>query len=168
MTSRQVLTLAAPVLTGAARVALGILWLNEGLLKYRAHFGAADILLVAESAASNARVPDFFKAFTGSALQGFPDFFGFAMPLIETALGVLLILGVFTLPAALASVFTLMSYWLADQLIGQYPIMVLLGVLIVLWPMAASRLSLSTLVERAVRRRRPASVWGRQPIRRWL
>ena len=39
-------TWVAPALAGAARVALGGLWLHEGITKYRAHFGAPDILLL--------------------------------------------------------------------------------------------------------------------------
>jgi thiosulfate dehydrogenase (quinone) large subunit len=31
--------LAVSIIFGAARVALGILWLHEGIFKYTAHFG---------------------------------------------------------------------------------------------------------------------------------
>ena len=160
--------LAAPVVAGAVRVVLGVLWLNEGLIKYRAGFGAADIQLVVDSASSNSRVPDFFKAFTGSVLGGSPELFGFVMPLLEVGLGVVLIAGVLTLPAALMSVLTLMTYWLADQLTASYPIMVALAVVVATWPLVASRISVTTLVERAVRRRRPTSRLLSEAVRRWL
>ena len=45
----------APLLGGAVRVAVGVLWVLEGVEKYRAGFGAADILLVADGTASNPR-----------------------------------------------------------------------------------------------------------------
>jgi thiosulfate dehydrogenase [quinone] large subunit len=160
--------LAAPVAAGAARVGLGVLWLNEGLIKYRAGFGAADIQLVVDSASSNSRVPDFCKAFTGSVLGGSPELFGFVMPLLEVGLGVVLIAGVLTLPAALMSVLTLMTYWLADQLTASYPIMVALAVVVATWPLVASRISVTTLVERVVRRRRPNSRRLSEAVRRWL
>ena len=169
MSSRaRLVTLAASILTGAARVTLGVLWLNEGLLKYRAGFGAADIRLVVDSTAGNSRVPEFFQLFTGNVLGGWPGLFGTAIPLLETVLGVALIAGVLTLPAALASVVTLMSYWLADQLIGQYPVMAVLAVVVIAWPHASSRISVTALIERALRRRDPRSSLLREPIRRWL
>jgi|GEM_PF-863440 len=146
-------TLAAPVLTGAVRVVLGILWLNEGITKYRAGFGRADILLVAGSASGNSRVPGFFQWFAENTLGRAPEVFGVVMPLLETGLGIALILGVLTLPAAVGSVFTLMTYWMADQLIGQYPVMVLLSLCVVLWPLSASRFSLTSLLLAGVRRR---------------
>jgi len=122
------LSLVASVITGAARVGLGILWLNEGLFKLKAGFGGADIGLVVDSTVSNNRVPDFFEAFTTTFLGGAPDFFGWAIPALEVGLGIALILGVLTLPAALMSAFTLLTYWLADQLIQEYPIMLALSV----------------------------------------
>ncbi|MBK3572924.1 DoxX family membrane protein [Streptomyces sp. MBT65] len=161
-------TLIAAVLAGAIRVTLGVLWLHEGTLKYRAHFGAADILLVANSAKSNSRVPGYFKSFADFALAGWPHFFGFAMPLLETALGVVLVLGVFTLPASFMSAFTLLTYWSADQLITEYPIMVALSTVVIAWPLLASHFSVTTLAERAVGRRRPDLVVFREPFRRWL
>lgn len=147
------LTWVAPVLTGAARVALGLLWLNEGLIKYRAGFGSADILLVADSASTNSRVPEFFALFAENVLGRFPEFFGSMMPLLEVGLGVALVLGVLTLPAAVASVGLLMTYWLADQLTDAYPVMVVLAALLLLWPLAARRISVTALVTR----RLPAS-----------
>lgn len=160
-------TLAA-VLAGAARVALGALWVNEGMIKYRAGFGAADIQLVADSASGNSRVPAFFQGFAGTVLGGAPELFGVLMPLLEVGLGVALVLGVLALPAALMSVFTLMTYWLADQLTDTYPVMVLLAVVVIAWTQAAARFSVTTLVETAVRRRDPASRWFADPLRRWL
>ncbi|MFI2362427.1 hypothetical protein [Promicromonospora sp. NPDC019610] len=161
-------TVAAPVVAGAARVALGALWINEGLIKYRAGFGAADIQLVVDSAAANSRVPAFFQTFASTVLGGAPELFGVVMPLLEVGLGVVLVAGVLTLPAALMSVVTLLTYWLADQLTASYPVMVSLAVVVVAWPFVASRISVTTLVEGAVRRRDPASPWISEPVRRWL
>lgn len=166
--TRRSLTLAAATITGAARVALGLLWLNEGLIKYRAGFGTADIQLVVDSTASNSRVPGFFEAFAGGVLGGSPELFGLMMPLLETGLGIVLIAGVVTLPAALMSVVTLMTYWLADQLTASYPIMVVLAVVVAAWPLVASRVSVTGLAERTLRRRRPTSPWISEPVRRWL
>jgi thiosulfate dehydrogenase [quinone] large subunit len=160
--------LIAAALAGAVRVTLGVLWIHEGTLKYRAHFGAADILLVANSAKSNSRVPGFFKSFSDSVLAEWPHFFGFAMPLLETSLGVVLVLGVFSLPASLASVFTLLTYWSADQLITEYPIMVALSTVVIAWPLLASRFSVTTLAEKRVGRKRPNLVVFQEPFRRWL
>lgn len=164
--SRQ---LPASIIAGLVRVGLGVFWLNEGMLKYRAHFGRADILLVANSAAENSRVPGFYKDFTATFLKGAPGLFGWGIPLLETALGVALIVGLLTLPAALGSIFTLMSYWYADQLIVQYPIMVMLSGLVVLIACSANRLSISTLVVSRLAQWHPAigSVLS-GPLRRWV
>lgn len=161
-------TLIAAALAGAVRVTLGVLWLHEGTLKYRAHFGAADILLVANSAKSNSRVPGYFKSFSDVTLAEWPHFFGFAMPLLETVLGVALVLGVFSLPASFMSAFTLLTYWSADQLITEYPIMLALSTVVVAWPLPASHFSATTLAERVVGRKRPDVVVFREPFRRWL
>lgn len=146
-------TFVAPVLTGAARVALGILWVNEGLLKYRAGFGGADILLVAGSASSNSRVPEYFKLFASLGLHSFPELFGVVMPLLETLLGVALILGLFTLPVGLFSVLTLALYWSADQLITEYPVMMVLSAVVLAWRVPASRYGFPALVRGIGRRR---------------
>ncbi|MGO4535229.1 DoxX family membrane protein [Leifsonia sp. 2MCAF36] len=148
--------LAVPVLTGAARVVLGALWLNEGLLKYRAGFSGADIRLVTESAASNSRVPEYFHWFDALTLRPFPDLFGVAMPLLETALGVLLVLGVLTRVAALMSVATLLLYWSADQLITEYPIMLALSVIVVAWARPAAVFGVTGLLRR-MRDKKPAA-----------
>ena len=160
--------LTGPLLTGVARVVLGALRINEGLIKYRAGFGAADIQLVVDSASANSRVPAFFQAFAGSVLGGAPELFGVVMPLLEVGLGVALVLGVLTLPATLMSALTLMTYWLADQLTASYPIMIALAVVVTTWALAASRFSVTAVVENAVRQRRPTSFWLREPVRRWL
>lgn len=139
----RIQALALPLLAGGLRVALGGLWLNEGIFKYRAHFGRADILLVADGSATNTRVPEYFAPIR-SLLHAAPGFFGAAMPLAETLLGVALVLGVLTLPVALLSTFQLMTYWSADQLIWEYPVMALLSVVVaVTWrlgkPVSADR-----------------------------
>ncbi|MFJ3406009.1 hypothetical protein [Promicromonospora sp. NPDC090134] len=152
---------AAVALTTAARVALGVLWLNEGLIKYRAGFGAADIRLVVDGAAANSRVPGYFQVFAEHVLGAAPGLFGVLMPLLETGLGVALIAGVLTLPVAFASVGTLLSYWSADQLTESYPVMVALAVVLVAWPLLASRVSATALVRRV--RLSPASAAPRSP-----
>lgn len=121
--------LAASLLSGAARVAVGVLWLAEGVLKYRAGFGAADIELVVQSTQGNSRVPWWFEplgAFMGAA----SGLFGVVIPALEVLLGLLLVAGVFSRLTALASIGTLMLYWSSDQLIAQYPVMVLLSALV--------------------------------------
>lgn len=135
---------AAPWVLGAARVGLGALWLNEGITKYRAHFGAPDILLVAGNADTSSRVPGYFRVFSDHSLKVAPHLFGFAMPLLETSLGIALILGVLTWVTAVGSLFQLMTYWCADQLIDQYPAMAVLSAAVALWPVAAGQISVTT------------------------
>lgn len=144
------------VLLGAARVALGVLWLHEGFVKYHAGFGKADILLVADGAGSNTRIPGFFTFFADHLLRPFAELAGFIVPLVEVGLGVALILGIFTLPVALGSLFNLMTYWCSDQLVGQYPIMGVLSALLIAWPTLASRLSLPVFL--MARRSRGAAI----------
>ncbi|WOQ16136.1 hypothetical protein [Raineyella sp. W15-4] len=151
MRIRETAALGTPLAVGVARVVLGALWLREGIVKYHAHFGAADILLVVGSTESNTRVSDAFRTFAAVVLAGWPGLFGFAVPLLETGLGVALILGILSLPAAFGSVATLMFYWSADQLIAQYPVMVLLSVVVLTWPVAAGRFSATPLVGRILR-----------------
>jgi hypothetical protein len=55
-------------------------------------------------------------------------FFGIVIPLLETRLGIALILGALSLPAAPLSLLALITYWSSDQLIVQYPIMGMLAV----------------------------------------
>jgi len=153
---------AAAIVAALARISLGALWVNEALLKWHAGFGRADILLVVQSTARNPRVPDFYKLFTADALGGAPAVFGFGVPLIEFGIGVALILGVLTLPAALGSVAELGNYWLADQLIVQYPLMMALSAAVAAFAPWASRYSITALLEARRARRLPAAV------RRWL
>jgi thiosulfate dehydrogenase [quinone] large subunit len=136
MTPKPGLTLAAALSGGAARVAAGVLWLLEGVLKYRAGFGAADIELVAQSTASNSRVPWWFDPL-GSFMQAAPGLFGVGIPLLEVLLGSLLVTGALTRLTALASIATLMLYWGSDQLITQYPVMVVLSAIALAIPSAA-------------------------------
>jgi thiosulfate dehydrogenase (quinone) large subunit len=164
----QHLTLAASIIFGAARVALGVLWLHEGIFKYTAHFGRADILLVADSARSNSRVPEYFSVFAGHILASTPGLFGFVIPLLETALGVALAIGVLSLPAALASLLTLMTYWSADQLITQYPIMGMLSAVVIAWSTWAARLSTTSLILTVLNRKQIAAQLISGPLRRWL
>jgi thiosulfate dehydrogenase [quinone] large subunit len=127
--------LVASLFGGAARVAVGMLWLAEGVLKYRAGFGAADIELVAQSTGGNSRVPWWFEplgAFMGAA----SGLFGVVIPALEVLLGLMLVAGVFSRLTAFASIGTLMLYWSSDQLIAQYPVMVLLSALVIASPAA--------------------------------
>jgi thiosulfate dehydrogenase [quinone] large subunit len=161
-------TLVASAAVGAARVSLGVLWLHEGLFKYGAHFGRADILLVVDSAKSNSRVPDYFAALAEFTLRARPGLFGFVIPLLETWLGIALIVGVLSLPAAIASLLTLMTYWSSDQLIAQYPIMGALSAVIIAWPLLAARFSATSLIVRVLERTQRAARLIRGPQRRWL
>lgn len=160
--------LAGSAMVGAARVALGVLWLHEGLFKYSAHFGRADILLVVDSARSNSRVPEYFTAVADFALRGRAGLFGLLIPLLETGLGLLLTLGVLTLPTAMVSVLTLMTYWSSDQLIAQYPIMGALSVVVIVWPLLATRFSGTSLSILILQRRQRADFLASGPMRRWL
>ena len=164
----KLVTLVASVVFGAARVALGGLWLHEGIFKYSAHFGRADILLIADGAKSNSRVPGFFAAFAERVLRSWPGLFGFVIPLLETALGVALVLGIFTLPAALASLLTLMTYWSSDQLIAQYPIMGTLSAIVIVASPWATRLSVTSLVHTMLKRKQVAAQIFSDPLRSWL
>ena len=154
----------AAIVATLARVTLGALWINEGLLKYHAGFGRADIFLVVHSTAQNPRVPDFYKLFTANALGKAPELFGFGVPLLETCLGIALVLGMFTFPAALVSVAELCNYWLADQLITQYPIMMALSAAVVAFAPSASRYSLTTVILLGRSTKYPSAVG----LRRWL
>ncbi len=131
--SRPAGPLALSLLGGGARVAVGVLWLIEGILKYRAGFGAADIELVAQSTEGNPRVPWFFEPL-GSFMGMAPELFGVVMPALEVALGLLLVAGLLTRITAFLSIGTLMLYWSADQLISQYPAMVVLAAVVLLLP----------------------------------
>lgn len=153
--------LAAPLIGGAARVALGALWMLEGIVKVRAGFGAADILLVADSAANNSRVPDYFAPL-GAGMRALSGLFGIGIPLLELALGVVLILGVLPRIAALAGVGTLALYWSADQLAPQYPIMIVLAAIVLAVP-RAGEWSLPGLLRR---RARAAQTGAAQELRR--
>lgn len=133
--------LAASSFLGAARVALGVLWLHEGYVKFHAGFGKADILLVADGAKNNTRIPGYFQFFADHLLRPTADLAGIVVPIIEVGLGVALILGILTLPVALGSLLNLMTYWCSDQLVGQYPIMGALSGVLLVWSAQASRFS---------------------------
>lgn len=161
------LALVAPVLAGAARVTLGVLWIGEAALKLRAGFGAADILLVVDGVEGSTRVPEYFQWFATTFMAGFPELFGATVPLIELGLGIVLIAGLLTLPAALGSVLMLLTYVLSDKLTAEYPAMIALAAVVAAFPFAASRIGVTTLVDRLRRRRegaRPLPV----RLRRWL
>jgi thiosulfate dehydrogenase [quinone] large subunit len=64
--------------------------------------------------------------------------------------------------------FTLLTYWLADQLIQEYPIMLALSVVTAVFVVSASRISVTTIVEKLVLRKKPESRWFSAPVRRWL
>ena len=143
--------LAASILFGAVRVGLGLLWLHEGYVKFRAHFGRADILLVVDGASANSRVPEYFRFVAEHLLRPTADLAGVMTPLTEVTLGLVLILGVFSTLSAVVSAGLLAVYWSSDQLIAQYPIMALLSVGVLVGQGYSNRWSIMTLV-----RRRPA------------
>lgn len=134
-----------PALGSAARIALGVLWVREGMTKYRAGFGRADILLVVNGAKENPRVPGVFSDLLSQSLGRAPTLFGLVVPAWETLLGVVLVLGLLSRPLAGAAIVTLMTYWLSDQLIGQYPVMVLLASTVLVFPMAANAVGVAGL-----------------------
>ena len=140
--------LAAGLPAGLVRVVVGVLWLIEGTVKYRAGFGRADILIIVDGARANPRVPDAFRAFAEQVLARFPDLFGSAVPLLEVALGLALVVGLSSRITALVTLGTLTFYWSSDQLTGQYPVMLGLAALILAWPAAADRFSATALVDR--------------------
>ena len=161
---------AAAALGTAVRVALGLLWINEGAIKLRSGFGASDILLVADGAAENGRVPEYFQLFASTILHDQAGLLGFVTPLVEIGLGVALIAGILTAPAALASLATLLMYWSADQLIDEYPVMALLSGLVLAFAATCSRISATGLLVRMlrIRNRTSAGVLERPGLRRWL
>jgi thiosulfate dehydrogenase [quinone] large subunit len=140
--------LAASILFGAVRVGLGLLWLHEGYVKLRAHFGSADILLVVDGASANSRVPEYFRFVAEHLLRPTAHLAGVVTPLTEVALGLVLVLGVFSMLSATASAGLLAVYWSSDQLIAQYPVMALLSVGVIVGQGYSSHWSIMTLVHR--------------------
>lgn len=136
-----------------ARVTLGALWLNEGLIKLHAGFGKADILLIVNGATGNSRSPGAFGWFATHVLGAAPALFAVGVEIIEVGLGVALILGILTLPAAVLSVVQLAVYWTSDQLVAQYPVMVVLSAIALLAPVASTRYGLRTVVLAFIERR---------------
>jgi thiosulfate dehydrogenase [quinone] large subunit len=137
-------------ITVAARVAVGALWLAEAIVKYRAGFGAADILLVADSTRGNSRTPWWFPP-VETIMNGAPALMGFAIPLLELLLGVTLVIGFLPRWAAFLSIGTLMLYWGSDQLISQYPLMVVLSAVVLALPGADCWSVMAWLRRRSVR-----------------
>nr|WP_281392193.1 DoxX family membrane protein [Brachybacterium halotolerans] len=113
-----------------ARLVLAALWLVEGAVKVHAGFGAADIGLVVDGARSNARVPEVFALFAEHVMAPLAGVFGIGIPVLELALGAGLALGWGRRLLALASSATLALYWMSDQLVVQYPAMMLLGAVV--------------------------------------
>ncbi|WP_166981676.1 DoxX family membrane protein [Paramicrobacterium fandaimingii] len=105
--------------------------------------------------------------FAESVLGGFPGFFGVVVPFLEVGLGVALVVGVLTLPAALGGVGTLVMYWLSDQLIAQYPIMTALAGVLLVWPLEARRYGLVTLLAHHVPLSTSAARVLRGRLSRW-
>jgi thiosulfate dehydrogenase [quinone] large subunit len=69
-------------------------------------------------------------------------------PLTEVALGLVLVLGVVSMPAAVVSAGLLAVYWSSDQLIAQYPVMAVLSVGVVAGHAYSDRWSVIELVRR--------------------
>ncbi|NUS44032.1 MAG: hypothetical protein HOQ24_10140 [Mycobacteriaceae bacterium] len=149
MATTQRTTRAASILVGAARVAAAVLWLHEAFVKFRAHFGSADILLIVTGAASNSRVPDYFRIFAQHLLRPAAAVAGILTPLTELVIGMALILGIFSLWAAVGSVILLATYWSSDQLITQDPIMLVLALTIIVGHAYARPWSVRDLLARA-------------------
>jgi thiosulfate dehydrogenase (quinone) large subunit len=82
--------------------------------------------------------------------------------------GVALVIGVLSLPAALASLLTLITYWSSDQLIAQYPIMGILSAIVIAWSAWAARLSATSLIVAVLNRKQIAAQPISGPLRRWL
>lgn len=156
LTTRDRADLAASILFGAVRVGLGLLWLHEGYVKFRAHFGRADILLVVDGASANSRVPEYFRFVAEHLLRPMADLAGVMTPLTEVALGLVLVLGVFSTLSAVVSAGLLAVYWSSDQLIAQYPIMAVLSVGVLAGQGYSNRWTIMALM----RRRRDAEKEG--------
>ena len=148
LTTRDRADLAASILFGAVRVGLGLLWLHEGYVKFRAHFGRADILLVVDGASANSRVPEYFRFVAEHLLRPTADLAGLMTPLTEVALGLVLVLGVFSTLSVAVSSGLLAVYWSSDQLIAQYPVMAVLSVGVVAGHGYSDRWSVIELVRR--------------------
>ncbi|MFC3241398.1 hypothetical protein ACFOJ6_02390 [Gordonia humi] len=109
-------------------------------------------------------MPAYFSWFARSIVHPWDGVFAIATPAVETVLGIALILGILTLPSAVAGIGLLLTYWLADQLIAQYPIMAALAVVVILVPSAAARYSAPRLCRslRRMRRGRDSRPVGRR------
>ncbi|MGJ6980694.1 hypothetical protein ACSDQ9_09230 [Aestuariimicrobium soli] len=138
----------AGVAAVAARLTLGVLWVLEGITKYRAHFGAADIGFLVSGSETNERIPGYFEWLAHAVMSPLRVPLGFAMPAVEVALGLALILGVLPLAAALASIALLATYWSGDLLIAQYPVMLLLSAGMVMAPKVSGRWGITSLWRR--------------------
>jgi thiosulfate dehydrogenase [quinone] large subunit len=123
------------------------MWLHEGYVKFHAGFGRADILLVADGARSNPRIPGYFEFFAEDLLTPTAGLAGVVVPIIEVGLGLALIVGILTLPMALASLLNLMTYWSSDQLVAQYPVMGALSAIVLALSAQARRLSLTAALQ---------------------
>ena len=73
---------------------------------------------------------------------------GLMTPLTEVALGLVLVLGVFSTLSVAVSAGLLAVYWSSDQLIAQYPIMALLSVGVLVGQGYSNRWTIMTLVRR--------------------
>ncbi|MFJ3959176.1 hypothetical protein [Arthrobacter sp. NPDC090010] len=137
---------AGALAAAAVRIAVGVLWLGEARTKFASGFGAADIGLVVQSTAGNSRVPSWYAELLAHTIGATPALAGIAVPCTEALLGVLLCAGFLSRWTGAASLLVLASYWLSDQLIVQYPVMLGLGAVVLLFPAAAGRLSVTALV----------------------
>lgn len=154
---RQRAALTASILFVATRIGLGALWIHEGYVKFHAHFGSADILLVVAGAGPNSRVPGYFQAIADNLLRPAAGLAGVLTPLTEVGLGVALIVGLFSVPVAIGSAILLATYWSSDQLIAQYPIMIVLSVAVVAGHAYVDRWSVNPRVRGLVRKLVPSA-----------
>jgi hypothetical protein len=63
---------------------------------------------------TDVEVPNQFAALVESVSGNWPGFFGSVIPLLETRLGIALIFGALSLPAALLSLLAPITYWSSD------------------------------------------------------
>lgn len=122
-------TLPLEVVGALARIGLGLLWIGEGVIKLRAGFGASDILLVADGAdgsrAASAAVP-----IADLLMRPLAGLLGPLIPFLEVGLGLVLVLGVLVVPAAVVAAGVVGTYWAMDLLTVAYPAMVVLTALV--------------------------------------
>lgn len=129
MTAAGRRNLLLEVVAALSRIGLGLLWIGEGVIKLRAGFGASDILLVADGA-EGSRAASVAVPIADLLMRPLAGLLGPLIPFLEVGLGVVLVLGVLVLPAALSAAAVAGTYWAMDLLTVAYPAMVVLIALV--------------------------------------